>query len=134
MREAALIARIASLVASGGAAELHRVRDRALFGVFAVAALLIALAFASVAAFLWLTVHMAPWQAALLSAAAALVLAGIFLLAGRSAGRRRPREDFAAHVQAIMSEVTQEGGEAKPMARVTGALAAGIVIGRMMSR
>jgi hypothetical protein len=134
MTEAAMIARIASLVAAGGTAELHRFRDRAVFGILAVAALLIAFAFSSVAAFLWLTLHMAAWQAALLSAGGALALAGVFLLAGRSAARRRPREDLAAYVQAVLAEVTEAGGEMKPMARVTGALAAGIVIGRMMSR
>jgi len=64
----------------------------------------------------------------------AAALAGVFLLARQSAGRRAPREDIAAQIEAVLSEVTREDGEAKPMARVTGALAAGIVIGRMLSR
>lgn len=129
-----MISRIVSLVAAGGVAEFHRIRARAVLGLFAVVALLIAFGFGVVALFLWMMLYMAAWQAALLTALVALALAGLFLLASRSAGRRPPKEDLAAQIEAVLSEVTREDGEMKPMARVTGALAAGIVIGRMLSR
>jgi hypothetical protein len=131
---AGLLSEIVALAVATGAAEVRRLRARIVLGLFAVMALLIAFAFGLVAFSLWLTLHMAAWQAALLAGAAALALAGIFLLAARRTGRRPPRDDVAAQVRAVLAEVTKEGGEMTPMGRVTAAVAAGIVIGRMLSR
>lgn len=129
-----MLAEILSLALATGTAELRRLRARAVFGLLALVALVIALGFGLVAFSLWLTLHMAPWQAALLAAAVALVLAGLFLAAARSAGRRPPRDDVAVQIRAVLAEVTKEGTEMTPMGRVTAAVAAGIVIGRMLSR
>ena len=129
-----MLSEIVALAVATGAAELRRIRSRAVFGLFALVALLIAFGFGLVAFALWLTLHMAAWQAALLAGAAALALAGIFLLAARGAGRRPPREDVAAQIRAVLAEVTKEGSEMTPMGRITAAVAAGIVIGRMLSR
>lgn len=129
-----ILAEIASLVLAAGAGELRRLRARVVLGLFAVLGLVIAFGFGLVAFSLWLTLHMAPWQAALLAGAVALVLAGIFAVAARSSGRRPPREDLTVQIRAVLTEVTKEGAEMTPMARVTAAIAAGIVIGRMLSR
>jgi hypothetical protein len=130
-----MIAQIVSMAVGSGAAELRRIRARAVAGVIALAALLIAFAFAVAGLFLWLTLHMEGWQAALLAALAALIVAGLAMLVGQSSGRRpAPREaDIAAQIQGIMSQVTKES-EGKPVAAVATALAAGIVVGRMLSR
>lgn len=129
-----MLAEIVSLAVATGAAELRRLRTRAVLGLFALVALLIALGFGLVALSLWLTLHMEPWQSALLAGAVALVLAGLFLAAARSAGRHPPREDLAARIRAVLAEVTKENSEMTPMGRITAAVAAGIVIGRMLSR
>lgn len=130
-----MIAQIVSMAVGSGAAELRRIRARAVAGVIALAALLVAFAFAVVGLFLWLTLHMEGWQAALLAALAALVVAGLAMLVGQSSGRRpAPRDaDIAAQIQGIMAQVTRES-EDKPVAAVAKALAAGIVVGRMLSR
>jgi membrane protein implicated in regulation of membrane protease activity len=130
-----MLAQIISLAAGGGAAELRRLRARLVAGAVALTGLLVALGFAVVALFLWLTTRMEPWQAALLAALAALALAGIALLFGRSSARRPPlREaDLAAQIQGIMAQVTKDA-DGKPMTAVTTALAAGIVLGRILSR
>lgn len=123
------------MAAGSGAAELRRLRGRLVAGAVALAGLLLALGFAVAALFLWLATRMEPWQAALLAAFAALVLAGIALLAGRSAARR-PRlseADLAAQVQAVMAQVSKEA-DGKPMTAVATALAAGVVLGRLLSR
>ena len=130
-----MIAQIVSMAVGSGAAELRRMRARVVAGAVALAAGLIALGFAVTGLFLWLTLHMEGWQAALLAALAALVVAGLALLVGQSSGRRpAPREaDIAAQIQGIMSQVTKESGD-RPMTAVATALAAGIVVGRMLSR
>jgi hypothetical protein len=119
---------------ASGAAGFRRMRARAILMLFAVVSLLVALGLALVGLSLWLTLHMAAWQAALLGGVAALALAGVFIFAGQSVGRRHPREDVASQVQALLEDVMKEGETVKPMARVTAAIAAGIVIGRMLSR
>jgi hypothetical protein len=130
-----MLARILSLAAGSGAAELRRLRARVVAGAVALSALLVAFGFGVVGLFLWLTLHMEGWQAALLAALVALVVAGIALLAGRSSARKpAPREvDIAAQVEAIMAQITKDGEE-KPMTTVATALAAGIVLGRILSR
>lgn len=130
-----MLAQIVSLAVGSGAAELRRLRARLVAGAIALTGLLVALGFGIVALFLWLATWMAPWQAALLAALAALALAGIAALAGRSSARRPPpREaDLAAQVQAIMAQVTKDA-EGKPMTAVATSLAAGIVLGRILSR
>ncbi len=99
-----MLARIVSLAAGGGAAELRRLRARLVAGAIALAALLIAVGFALAALFLWLATRMEPWQAALLAALAALALAGIAL----------------------------KEAEDKPMTAVATGLAAGVVLGRLL--
>jgi len=130
-----MLAQIVSIAIDSGAAELRRFRARLVAGAVALSGLLIALGFAVVGLFLWLTEHMAGWQAALIAALAALAVAGIALLLGRASGRRPPvREaDLAAQIQGIMTQVTKDS-EGKPMTAVTTALAAGIVLGRLLSR
>jgi formate hydrogenlyase subunit 3/multisubunit Na+/H+ antiporter MnhD subunit len=130
-----MLARIVSLAAGGGAAELRRLRARLVAGAIALAALLIAVGFALAALFLWLATRMEPWQAALLAALAALALAGIALLAGQSAARRRrlSEADLAAQMEAVMAQVSKEA-EDKPMTAVATGLAAGVVLGRLLSR
>jgi hypothetical protein len=130
-----MLAQIVSMAVGSGAAELRRVRARVVAGAIALAALLIALGFAVVGLFFWLTLHMAAWQAALLAAIAALAVAGIAVLAGQSSGLRRgPQQaDMAAQIQGIMAQVTKDS-EGKPMTAVATALAAGIVMGRILSR
>ena len=130
-----MLAQVVSMAVGSGAAELRRVRTRLVAGVIALAAVLIAFGFAIIGLFLWLTQHMEGWQAALLAALAALVVAGIAMLAGQSSSRRPARQDadIAAQIQGIMAQVTKES-EDKPMAAVATALAAGIVVGRMLSR
>jgi 4-amino-4-deoxy-L-arabinose transferase-like glycosyltransferase len=131
-----MIQQIVAMALDSGAAELRRVRARLVAGAIALAAILIAFGFAVVGFFLWLTEHMASWQAALLAAVAALLVAGIAVLLGQSSGRRpppRPELDLAAQVQSIMAQVTKDS-EGKPMTAVTTALAAGIVLGRILSR
>lgn len=130
----ALLAEIVAMVAASGGAELRRIRARAVYGTLALVALVIGLGFGLVALSLWLTEHMAPWQAALLAGGVALLLAGGFLLAARGAAARPPRADLAAQARALLAQVAAEGGDMTPMARITAAVAAGIVIGRMLSR
>jgi integral membrane sensor domain MASE1 len=130
-----MLARIVSMAAGGGAAELRRLRARLVAGAIALAGLLLALGFAVAALFLWLATRMESWQAALLAALAALVLAGIALIAGQSAARR-PRlseADLAAQIQTVMAQVSKEA-DGKPMTAVATALAAGVVLGRLLSR
>lgn len=130
-----MIARIVSLAVDSGAAELRRLRARLVSGAIALTALLIGLGFAVVALFLWLTTLIEPWQAALLAALAALALAGIAVLVGKSSGRRPPpREtDMVAQIEGIMAQVAKDA-EGKPATAMATALAAGIVLGRMLSR
>jgi dienelactone hydrolase len=130
-----MLARILSLAAGGGAAELRRLRARVVTGAVALTALLIAFGFCVGGLFLWLALHIESWQAALLAALVALVVAGIALMAGRSSARRpAPREtDIAAQVEAIMAQIVKDGEE-RPMTTVATALAAGLVLGRILSR
>lgn len=130
-----MLAQIVSMAAGSGAAELRRLRARLVSGAIALTGLLLAIGFAVAALFLWLATQMEPWQAALLAALAALVLAGIALLAGRSAARRprRSEADVAAQVQAIMRQVSKEAG-GRPVTAVATALAAGVLLGRLLSR
>jgi hypothetical protein len=131
-----MISQIVSMAMDSGAAQLRQVRARLISGAIALAAVLIAFGFAIVGFFLWLTEHMEDWQAALLAALAALIVAGIALLVGQSTARRpppRPEPDIAAQIQGIMAQVTKDS-EGKPMAAVATALAAGIVMGRILSR
>jgi hypothetical protein len=132
--ETLMLANIVSLAVASGAEGFRRLRARVILMLLAVVSLLVALGLALVGLSLWLTLHMAAWQAALLGGVAAVVLAGVFVVAGRSVGRRQPREDAAAQIQALLDDVLKEGDAVKPMARVTAAMAAGIVIGRMLSR
>jgi hypothetical protein len=130
-----MIAEIISLAAGTGAAELRRLRGRMVAGIVALAGLLMAFGFTVAALFLWLATQVAPWQAALLAALAALAFAGLALLVGRSSAHRRPlREaDLAAQVQAIMSQVAKDA-EGRPVTTVATALVAGIVLARILSR
>lgn len=131
-----MISQIVAMAMDSGAAQLRQVRARLIAGVIALAAVLIAFGFAVVGFFLWLTTHMEDWQAALLAALAALAVAGIALLVGQTTGRRpppRPEPDLVAQVQGIMAQVTKDS-EGKPMTAVATALAAGIVLGRILSR
>jgi hypothetical protein len=131
-----MISQIVAMAMDSGAAQLRQVRARLVAGAIALAAVLIAFGFAIVGFFLWLTEHMEDWQAALLAALAALAVAGIALLVGQSTSRRpppRPEPDLVAQVQGIMAQVTKDS-EGKPMTAVATALAAGIVLGRILSR
>ena len=85
-----MISQIVAMAMDSGAAQLRQVRARIISGAIALAAVLIAFGFAVVGFFLWLTEHMEDWQAALVAALAALVVAGIALLVGQSTGRRQP--------------------------------------------
>ena len=130
-----MIAQIVALAAGNGAVELRRLRGRIIAGAVALAGLLLAIGFAVAALYLWLTTRIEPWQAALLSAAVALGVAGAALLAGKGASRR-PRADAAdlvAEVERVMAQVTKEA-EDRPKTAVATALAAGIVLGRILGR
>jgi membrane protein implicated in regulation of membrane protease activity len=129
-----MLSQILSLAIASGTAELRRLRMRAILLLLSVAALLVALGLMLVALSLWLTLHMAPWQAALLAALAAVLVAAVLVIAGRSVGRRQPRADTTVQIQALLDDILKEGEGMTPMARVTAAVAAGVVIGRMLSR
>lgn len=114
--------------------ELRRMRTRAVASVAALVPFAVGTSFALVALFLWLAERMAGWQAAAIVAVISLLLGLVLLLFGRLAGARpvRPAPYPAAAARAPGEKPPEDAPT--PLSTVTAALAAGIVLGRNLSR
>ncbi|MCB1491445.1 MAG: phage holin family protein [Rhodobiaceae bacterium] len=104
----------------------------------AVGILLLTIAFALLAAFWWLSDVLPQWQAALVIAGAALLLAIILRFIGMSCVRRRGRagRTVVQRPQALASDVLattkREIESADSLTLITLAVLAGIVVGRRL--
>lgn len=105
----------------------------------------LATVFLSVGAFLWLAARLEAWEAALIVAVAAVFLAVILMLVGRSLLRRKDRQRHSAMLSGLEALSVLTGHDPKGptdkkaadepgLAIIGAALAAGVLLGRSVKR
>jgi SNF family Na+-dependent transporter len=107
--------------------------------ILAIAAvfLCIAVLFALMTLYLWLSTVVAPWQAAGIIALALLLIGLIFWIAGRSRLHRRVRSGARvrqAAAAAIGPAPASDGGGHAGLGAVAAAAAIGVIVGRILTR
>lgn len=135
---------IEDLVGTLVRSQLGALRTRtggALLELSALGMIGLAVAFFFVGAFLWLSTRMEPWLAAFVICLVALVVAAALYVAGRAVIRRaeaRRRQEALTRLEALdlllRPGKDADGESERGSALVGAALAAGLVLGRSMTR
>jgi len=115
--------------------EMTELRRRSAGGVLllcAIALLGLAVLFALLALYLWLSMQMLAWQAALVVFCVLILSAAVFWISGRSIMRRRKkrRDELDQSIHALLGTHGENGDSNAPLGIIAAAALVGLIIGR----